>query len=121
MSDIRIAEFAEYGNKFWYKIADDCVDTSEHDKKIRAEVIEKVKKYILLKTKYAKHPKDDYVLVYEMYDWLEEQLKEQNLPKEISGYIKYNCVTCECFPPSAHCGECPRYLAGEEVYTKEQK
>lgn len=50
----------------------------EVEKKVRAEVIEKVKKYIRLKTKYAEHPKDDYVLAHEMYDWLDEQLKEQN-------------------------------------------
>lgn len=47
-----------------------------HNRQIRAEVIEKVKKYIRLKTKYAEHSKDDYVLAHEMYDWLDEQLKE---------------------------------------------
>lgn len=43
---------------------------------IRTEVIEKVKIYIRLKTKYAEHSKDDYVFAHEMYDWLDKQLKE---------------------------------------------
>lgn len=39
MSDIRIAEY-EFGEKVWYKISDDCVDTSEHDKQIRVDAID---------------------------------------------------------------------------------
>lgn len=39
MSDIRVAEY-ELGEKVWHKISDDCVDTSEHDAKVRAEAID---------------------------------------------------------------------------------
>lgn len=67
---IRAEVFAEF-------LLKDCESCEMHMyDTIRSEVIEKVKKYIRLKTKYAEHSKDDYVLAHEMYDWLEEQLKE---------------------------------------------
>lgn len=45
----------------------------------RADTIENVKKYIRLKTHYHYAEKEkDFLLAHEMYEWLEEQLKEQN-------------------------------------------
>lgn len=52
------------------------INALEKMETVRAEVIEKVKKYIRLKTKYAEHPKEDYILAHDMYEWLVEQLKE---------------------------------------------
>lgn len=52
------------------------VDMVEHDKQVRADVIEHIQKYVRLHTKYADKTNESYVLSHDLYDWL-NKLKEK--------------------------------------------
>lgn len=69
MSDIRVAEY-ELGEKVWYKISDDMVDTSEHDAKVRADERKKILNilYRLVKSDY--NSKECKLLISDLQEFI---------------------------------------------------
>lgn len=46
-------------------------EIAAHDKRLREEIIEDIKKYVRLHLKYAEHTIDDFIFAHPFYDWLD--------------------------------------------------